>query len=92
MYLTCHVTSRVTRCLKGFATLWVEAPLGKSPPCHGHHWSSASGDIRNLIYHVTSQDRVIEGSCEFMGRSSSLYVSALPCLVAKGIVVVEKCF
>ena len=30
----------------------------------GVYWSSASEDIISLIFHVTSQDHVIEGSCD----------------------------
>ena len=36
-----------------------------------------------------SLDHVIKGSCEFMEGSSSLYITTLPGLVAKGIVVME---
>ena len=58
----------------------------------GGHWSGASGDIKYLICHVTSQSYVIEGSCNFMSASSSLYVMTLPNLVAIGIIVVEVYF
>ena len=58
----------------------------------GGHWLSTSGDIKYLICHVTSQNYVIEGSCNFMSASSSLYVTTLPNLVAIGIVVVEVYF
>ena len=36
--------------------------------CHRH---SDMGDIMALVYHVTSQDHVIKGSCDFMSRSKS---------------------
>ena len=36
-----------------------------------------------------SLDHVIKGSCDFMGGTSSLYVTTLPGFVAVGIVVVE---
>ena len=46
---------------------WVEAPQDESPPCHVlRHWSIGSGDIKYLICHVTSQNRVIQGSSNFM--------------------------
>ena len=32
----------------------------------GGYWSSAGGDIKYLICHVTSQKHVVEGSCNFM--------------------------
>ena len=32
----------------------------------GGHWSSASGDIKYLIYRVTLQNHVIEVSCNFV--------------------------
>ena len=35
------------------------------------HWSNASGDIKYLICHVTSQKREIEQSSNFMTKSSS---------------------
>ena len=53
------------------------------------HWSSASGNIKYLIFHVTSQNHLIEGSCKFMKETSLLYVTAMPSLVAIGIVVIE---
>ena len=45
-----------------------------------------------LICHVTWKDHVTEGSCDFMGRSYSLYITTLSNWVAIGIVVVEICF
>ena len=48
------------------------------------HGSSASGDIMFLLCHVTSQDHVIKESCEFIGRSSSWYVTTLTSLVTMG--------
>ena len=58
----------------------------------GSHWSSTSEDIKYLICYVTSQNHLIEGSCNFMSVSSSCHVTTLPCLVALGIVLVEICF
>ena len=58
----------------GARRLWVEAPHIKSPPSiFVAYWSSASGDIY-LICNVTSQDHGIEGSYNFISRSSSLGV------------------
>ena len=42
-----------------------------------------------LICHVTSQDHLIEGSCKFMGGSSSLYVTTLTSSEAIGSTIVE---
>ena len=53
------------------------------------YWSSATGDMKYLLCHVTSQNPVIEGSNRFMSGSSSWHVTTLPSLVAIGIVVVE---
>ena len=53
------------------------------------HWSSASGNIKYLIFHVTSQNHLIEGSCKFMGKTSLLYVTTIPSLVVIHIVVKE---
>ena len=72
---------------------WVEAPHRELPPSmFGGHLSSTSGDIKYLICHVTSQNHVFEGSCNFLSGSFSWYVTTLPSLVAIGIVVVEICF
>ena len=56
------------------------------------HRSSASGNITYLICHMTSQDHVIERSCEVTDGSTPLYVTVQPSLMAIGIVVVEICF
>ena len=55
----------------------------------GGHWSSANGDVKYLICHVTSQNHVIGGSSNFMSWTSSWYVTNLPSLAARGIVVIE---
>ena len=55
----------------------------------GGHWSSASGEIAFLICHMSSQDHMIKGSCDFMGENSSLYAIPLPNAVAVGIMVAE---
>ena len=43
----------------------------------GDHLSGTSGDIKYSIYHVLSQNQVIEGPCNFTAKSSSLYVTTL---------------
>ena len=48
------------------------------------HCSSAFGDIKYLICHVTSANRVIEGSYNSLSGSSSWYVTSLPSLVTIG--------
>ena len=59
----------------------------------GGHLSSAMGDMKYLLSHVTSQNHANKESDKFMCGSSSLHVTTLPSLVAVGIVVVElKCF
>ena len=55
----------------------------------GDHWSSASTDIKYLIFHVTSQNHLMEGSCKFMNKTSLLYVTTMSSLVAIDIVVIE---
>ena len=45
----------------------------------GGYWSSASGDIKHLVF---------QGLCNSMSRSSSLYVTTLLSVIAIGIVVV----
>ena len=56
------------------------------------HWPDASESITSLVFRVISEDHVSEGSHDFMGGSSSLYVTTLPSLIAVGIAVVEICF
>ena len=55
----------------------------------GDHWFSASGNIKYLIFHLTSQNDLIEGSCKFMNETSLLYITTVPSLVAIDIVVIE---
>lgn len=45
--------------------------------------------IKYLIYHVTSQKHIIEGSCKFMCGRSSSYVTTLHSLVFMAIGMVE---
>ena len=71
-------------CFKGYVDLWEEAPQCKLPPYHVcWPWSSAIGDTKYLIYHVTSQNHV---------KISSSSVPSEPSIVVLGIVVVETCF
>ena len=58
-------------------------------PIFGHHWSSASGNTKYLIFYVTSQNHLIEGSCKFVNKTSLLSVTTMPSLVAIGIAVIE---
>ena len=69
----------LTTCLTGYVNLWVE-PLHASQhlSIFGGHWSSTSKDIKHLIWRVTSQNHVIERSCNVMGGSSSLYITTSP--------------
>ena len=54
-----------------------------------HLWSSVSGHIKYFISHVTSQNKIIERSGNFMSGSCSWYVTTFPSLVARDIVVEE---
>ena len=42
------------------------------------HWSSASGDIKYLPFHVNLQNHMIQGSSNVMSGSSSWYITNLP--------------
>ena len=55
----------------------------------GDHWSSTSGNIKYIIFHVTSQNHLIEGSYKFMDKISLLYVTTMPSLATIDIVVME---
>ena len=54
---------------------------------HGY-WASASGDIKYVICQVTSQNHVIERSCNFISRNFSWCFTTLSSLVAIDSVVV----
>ena len=58
----------------------------------GGYWSCSSGDKKKLINQVTSQNHVIEVSCNFMSGNFSLYLITMPSLVAIDIVIVKICF
>ena len=74
-------------CLKGY--VHVEVSHAKSSSCYVRgNWSCASGNVKYLICHVTSQSHVIEGSCNFL-RVSLLYFTTPPNLVAIGLVIVN---
>ena len=55
----------------------------------GDHWSSTSENIKYIIFDVTSQNHLIEGSYKFMDKISLLYVTTMPSLAAIDIVVME---
>ena len=48
-----------------------------------------SRDIRYLICHMTLQNHMIKGCCDFMKGRSLLYVTALPSVVAVVFVGVD---
>ena len=54
----------------------------------GSYWFSAN--IKYLIFLMTSQIYVIEGSSNLMSENFSLYLTNLSSLVARSIMVVEK--
>ena len=49
----------------------------------------ADGETTYLICRVTSKELVIQGSCNFMSGSFSLYVITVSSLVIRGFAVVE---
>ena len=58
----------------------------------GEHFSNESGDMTYLICHMTSQDRVIKGSCDFMSGRFLICHTTLPSVMTIETVVVETCF
>ena len=80
-FFICHVISK-DRLFKVLNEFSPTCTFNGQRPC-------SSRDITYLICHVTLQDHVIKGSCDFMEGSSSLYVTTMLCLVAINIVVVE---
>ena len=78
MFLIYHVTSADHMFKRLYITLWVEAFHDKSPPCQvGGYWLRASGEIKCLIYYITSPNYVINGLYNFMCGNSSLYLTIL---------------
>ena len=50
-------------------------------------------NVMHSICHVTSQEHITEGSCDFVGGKSLQYVTALISFVTIGITIVEiQCF
>ena len=72
-------------CLEGCMTFSVEALIVTYHLAKFNgHILFCSEDITNLVWHVTLQDHLIKGSCDFMKGSPSLYVTILPSLVTIG--------
>ena len=76
MFFLCHVTS-CEHMFKGLSTFygWTPVTVIHHLPIFGDHWSSASGDTYYLIYHVTSENHLTEGSSNFVSASSSWHVT-----------------
>ena len=55
-------------------------------------WVFARGDIIDLICDMIPRGHLIEGSCEFLGGSSSRFVITLTSFVTMDIVKVAVCF
>ena len=93
MFLIFHVTS-CELMFKGLCEFWGGSSLQSHYlPMLGDHQSGASGDMKYEICRVSSQNHVIEESCNYLSGCSSWYITTLPSLVAIGIVVVEiYCF
>ena len=63
--------------------------ISHHPAKYCHHRHCDSGDIMILACHVISQNRVIKGSCDFMGSILSRWATILPSLVVIDTFVVE---
>ena len=76
-----------------YVNLGVEAPIRVSYhfAIFGGCWSTASGNVKYYICHMTRKKHLIEGSCDMSG-SSSYYFTILASLVVIGIVVTELHF
>ena len=68
MFLICHLTSRQHM----FKRLCEFKSGCHLLPMSGSHWSSASRDIKYLIFPTTPQNHVTEGSCNFLSGSLHL--------------------
>ena len=80
----------MTTCSKGRKLHWwklfiVNHLLEKFGGCRHH----GSRGITDLIFKVTLQEHVIKEPCDFVERSSLLYIPTLQSLVTIGIVVEE---
>ena len=84
-FVTWSCKTTLSKCYERYVTLW----LGAHPPTFFDHKHCGSGDIMVLVYHVISQDHVITGPCDFMGRSPWRQVSILQSLVGPDFLIVE---
>lgn len=76
MFLNCHVIAR-NHIVKGLCDFIAKSPFTVSPLLaifDVHILSIASRDTIYLIFHVISQEHLIEGSYGIMGGSYSLCV------------------
>ena len=90
MFLICNVMSRAYM-FKVFIWLygWKHLSVSHYLAMFGRSWSSTCGDKMYLTSHVALRNQVIEKSCEFVSGNSSLCVTILKSLIARGIVLVE---
>ena len=58
------------------------------PAKFGGHTHCGSKDT-TLMRYVILQDHVIKGSCDFMGKSQSVWITILPNFVAIGTLIVK---
>ena len=86
--MTSH-SSRIQRVMWFYG--WQPLTLGQHRTSFSITGSSASGDVKDLICEVTSEDYLIEGSCKLMGDSCSWYFITLKNLVTIGIVKMKIC-
>ena len=62
--------------------------INYSPAKFGGHTHCGSKDT-TLMRYVILQDHVIKGSCDFMGKSQSVWITILPSFVAIGTLIVK---
>ena len=62
--------------------------ISHHPANFGGHRHCNGGNVTVFVCHVNSED-VVKGSCDFVGRSPSWFVTTLPGLLAIWIVVVD---
>ena len=68
---------------------WDSLKVSHYPAKFCGHRRIGIGDIMVFVCHVISNDHVIRGSSNFMGRSLSRKVFVFPSLVTIGTVIVE---
>lgn len=85
MFSICNMTTSLKVCVN----LLLETLLSPHFSILGNQWSSASGNVKYLFFHMTSPNQVTGGSCNVISGVPHGISPPLPSLIAMGIVLVQ---